>query len=512
MNSRTVVAGKAAFSCQSIAKGFGGIPVLKAVNLDLLPGEVVALVGENGAGKSTLLKIIAGQVRPDEGSLTLSGELLGKYTPTVAHSSGVSIIPQELAPVPDMTVYENIFLGRELRDRFGMVNRRAERAEARKLLDSFDLDIDPSEPMRHLTVAFQQIVEIIKATFAGSRVLLLDEPTSAISNREVARLYRTIDRLREEGVAIVYTTHKMEEIRATADRVVVLRDGRLIVDARADVITDDEIVSAMIGRDLADLFPVKGVAPDGSSDGLTLDRVRVNGFDGEIDLAVKPGEIVALAGLVGAGRTELLEAVFGERRRKGTVTVGGQVLREHRPSQSISAGVGFVPEDRKNAGLVMTMSILDNGILPHLRRFSSGGWLRRSGAVRAVGDVMDSMQLRRSSLLQSVSTLSGGNQQKVVLGRWLTQKTQVMLLDEPTRGVDIGARSEMYRLISDLAKSGVAVLMASSDMAEVIGLAHRVIVIRGGQIVGEIAADELDASAQERIFRLASGLETGGTK
>lgn len=497
-----------AFRCRGIEKGFGGIPVLRGIDLDLEPGVVVALAGENGAGKSTLLKIIAGEVRPDAGSLELAGETLARYSIATVHRAGVAIVPQELAPVPDLSVYENIFLGRELRDRLGFVDRRAERAAATQLLKSFDLDLDPRLPMRSLSVALQQIIEIIKNTSGGCRVLLLDEPSSAISTREVDRLYRIIDRLRTDGVAIVFTTHKMEEIRATADRVVVLRDGRLIEDRLASEISDDQIVSAMIGRDLEELFAERVTVSSSLKPALVLSGVTVRGYESSIDLSVRPGEIVALAGLVGAGRTELLEAVFGSRARTGTVEIDGNAIAPGRPRQAIGAGVGFVPEDRKNAGLVLSMSILENGILPHLDRFSVAGWLANARASKDVERVMSSMNLKRASLRQKVSTLSGGNQQKVVLGRWLMTPPTVLLLDEPTRGVDIGARSEIYRIIATLAAQGVAVLLASSDMAEVLGLAHRVVVVRGGAAVGELSINELGADAQATIFRLAAGLAT----
>jgi ribose transport system ATP-binding protein len=512
MMSTTAVAASPIFSCRSVSKAFGGIPVLADLDLDLVPGEVVALAGENGAGKSTLLKIIAGQVNADSGELYMSGEIVGRYNATVAHRSGVSIVPQELAPVPDLAVYENIFLGRELLTRAGLIDRRSEKAQAAMLLKSFDLAIDPALPMRRLTVALQQIVEIVKNTFHGSKVLLLDEPTSAISTREVSRLYSIIDRLRADGVAIVYTTHKMEEIRATADRVVVLRDGALIVDRAAAEITDDGIVSAMIGRDLEALFPEKSFVVADAPVVLQVEAVGVEDFGGTISFDVRAGEIIALAGLVGAGRTELLEGIYGSRHRTGIVRIHGQVLHARQPHSAVEAGVGFVPEDRKQAGLVLSMSIFENGILPHLPRFSSAGWLARGRAALAVEDVMSRMRLKRANLNQSVATLSGGNQQKVVLGRWLTHPTTVLLLDEPTRGVDIGARSEMYRIIAELAASGVAILMASSDMAEVIGLAHRVIVVRDGSDAGRLHARQLDGDAQSTIFRLAAGLQTGDKK
>ncbi|WP_229384575.1 sugar ABC transporter ATP-binding protein [Microbacterium allomyrinae] len=512
MHRDDAYAGEPPFSGRGIHKAFGGIPVLKGIDLDLHPGEVVALAGENGAGKSTLMKIIAGQVIADMGDLSIAGVAQHRFNSVAAARAGIAIVPQELAPVPDMTVAENIFLGRETTSAAVFLRSAAMRSESRRLLRDFGLDIDPRTPMRDLTVAMQQIIEIIKITTVGARVILLDEPSSAISVREVDRLYQIIDRLRGEGVAIVLTTHKMEEIRATADRVIVLRDGRLIVDTAAAGITDDGIVTAMIGRELEDLFPVRVSRADGEPV-LEVSGVTVDGFASSVDLTVRAGEIVGLAGLVGAGRTELLEALFGIRgRRGGEVRVGGRVLRIQSPRTAIAARMAFVPEDRKRAGLVLSMSIRDNGILPHLSQFSVGSWVRQRAATRRIDEVMQSMRLKRASLSQSVSLLSGGNQQKVVLGRWLTGDIRLLLLDEPTRGVDIGARSEMYRIIADLAASGVAILMASSDMAEVIGLSHRVLVVREGGIAGELTADELDHTAQDAIFRHAAGLTHGNDK
>jgi ribose transport system ATP-binding protein len=506
MHPSADASGETPVSARGLHKAFGGIPVLKGVDLDLHPGEVVALAGENGAGKSTLMKIIAGQVTADSGELVVGGVPHHHFGQVAAARSGIAIVPQELAPVPDMTVAENIFLGREVTRAGVLLRGREMRARARRLLQDFGLDLDPRTPMRELTVAVQQIVEIIKITTVGARVILLDEPSSAISTREVERLYAIIDRLRAEGAAIVLTTHKMEEIRATADRVIVLRDGRLIVDVPAADITDDGIVTAMIGRELEDLFPERVTGTTGDTV-LALEEVTVEGFNAQVSLRVRAGEIVGLAGLVGAGRTELLEAVFGVRRRTaGRVLVDGKVVRAHTPRSAIAADVAFVPEDRKRTGLVLTMSIRDNGILPHLSSFSFGSWIRQRRATARIDEIMRGMRLKRSSLSQSVSLLSGGNQQKVVLGRWLTGGIRVLLLDEPTRGVDIGARSEMYRIIVDLAASGVAVLMASSDMAEVIGLSHRVLVLRDGATAAELSAEALDDTAQDVIFRHAAGL------
>lgn len=496
-------------SIHAIYKSFGSAPILKGVSLELAPGEVLALAGENGAGKSTLIKIIAGQVRADAGTV-LIGESARVTTITTAHQYGVAIVPQELAPVLDLTVYENIFLGRELL-RFGMLDRKRMKSEADALLAEFGIEINSGVTMRVLSVAVQQIVEIIKSSSAGASILLLDEPTSAISEHETARLYAIIHRLKQRGVAMVYTTHKMAEIRAIADRVAVLRDGVLIKEARIADITDDEIVTAMIGRELDALFPTRTRPRSELSPAIRVSGLRRQNGSSAVDLEVFPGEIVALAGLVGAGRTELVETIMGVRRRSaGSVEVGGLAIRAGDVAGSIAAGMAIVPEDRKVGGLVLSMGVVQNAILPHLSSFATAGWVHR-GTARAASDrAMDQMHLRSASSDPMVSQLSGGNQQKVVLGRWLVGDAKVMLLDEPTRGVDVGARSEIYRVITELARSGMAVLMASSDMPEVLGLAHRVLVIRNDDIVGTLEFDEIDAAdAQNRIFRLASGMTTG---
>jgi len=496
-----------ALQCQDLTKAFGGVPVLRGVSLTLEPGTVTALAGENGAGKSTMMKIASGQLRPDGGSVLIGGSPLAHADPHAAHQQGVAIVPQELAPILDMTVYENLFLGRETRTRAGLLDRRSMAREAHEMLTVFGVDIDPQARLRSLSVGLRQIVEIVKNTGGGARVLLLDEPTSAIAEREVERLYAVVDRLRDQGVAMLYTTHKMEEIRALADRVVVLRDGGLVLDEAIAKVTDDDIVHAMIGRELEDLFPV--LHEPGQAVALQVRGLRLRGESQEVDLTVRRGEIVGLAGLVGAGRTELIEGVFGVRRTDaGTVEVGGRTVRRNQPAGGITAGMALVPEDRKGAGAVLTMNVLDNGSLPRLSGFTVGGWLRQRSRSKTVRTAMDSVRLRSRGLTQSVGTLSGGNQQKVVLARWLTGSVEVLLLDEPTRGVDVGARSEIYKIITDLAASGMAVLMASSDLPEVLSLSHRALVMRGGAVVGELDRAQLSsATAQDTIFRLAAGLE-----
>ncbi|MGA5644710.1 MULTISPECIES: sugar ABC transporter ATP-binding protein [unclassified Microbacterium] len=495
-------------ACVDIRKAFGGVPVLKGVGLRLVPGTITALAGENGAGKSTLMKIASGQMKADSGEVLVRGEVLASGSARDAHQRGVAIVPQELASILDTTVYENIFVGRERRHRSGFLDRRRMAREAKEMLAEFGVDIDPTVRMGSLPVGLRQIVEIVKATSTGARVLLLDEPTSAIAEREVARLLENMRMLRDRGVAILFTTHKMEEIRAIADRVVVLRDGGLVADEPLSALSDDDIVTAMIGRELEDLFPDPAPAADDVA--LSVRGLSYAPAPRPVDLQVRRGEIVGLAGLVGAGRTELIEALFGVRPSTGgEAAVGGRPVRRGRPADAITAGMALVPEDRKGAGAVLSMDILANATLPRLSMFSVAGWLRGRSRVDAVSAVMSSVRLRSRGLGQTMETLSGGNQQKVVLARWLTGEVKVLLLDEPTRGVDVGARSEIYRIITELAAAGMAVIMASSDMPEILALSHRALVLKDGGIVAELDRTDLQApDVQDRIFRLASGLET----
>ena len=493
--------------CSGIRMSFGGIPVLKGISLALEPGTVTALAGENGAGKSTLMKIASGQYKPDEGSVHVQGSLLHSGDIQGAHQLGVAIVPQELASIPEMTVYENLFVGRELRSPVGLLRRGAMARKAKEYLEPFGLDIDPGVRMGSLPVGIRQIIEIVKATSRGARVLLLDEPTSAIAGQEVDRLYGVVRSLRDQGVAMLFTTHKMEEIRALADRVIVLRDGKLVQDKPLGELTDDAIVEAMIGRELEDMFPDIGAPRDEVA--LDVEQLVIASGTAPISFSVRRGEILGLAGLVGAGRTELIETIFGMRQPAGgSIKVGGRLVAPGSPAAAIKAKIALVPEDRKGGGAILSMSVLDNASLPRISSFSNAGWIKNRKRSDSVGDIMKSLSLKSRGLGQSMETLSGGNQQKVVFGRWLTGPVDVLLLDEPTRGVDVGARSEIYRIIVSLAAQGMAVVMASSDMPEILSLSHRALVMRGLAVAGELSKDELmDPAAQDRIFRLASGLE-----
>jgi len=489
---------------QHLEKSFGGVPVLKDVSFSVNAGEVVALAGENGAGKSTIFKIVTGQVRPDGGTVTISGVKHDKLDTLEAREAGIGIVPQELAPYPDLTVYENLFVGRELKSAFGVLRRSEMISQAKAMLDVFGVNIDPKLKMNRLSTALTQIVEIVKATTWGARLILLDEPTSSMPEQEVERLYQVIAQLKERGVAMMYTTHRMQEIQDLADRVLVMRDGVLVMDDVVKNADSESVIKAMIGRDLDNLFPA--LPKPTKETGLDVNNLVLEENGPSVSFRVRKGEILGLGGLVGAGRTEIIEAIYGIRKiHSGDITVGELSIKPGSPRRSIDAGFAIVPEDRKGAGLNLMRSVLENGSMPRLSNFLFAGFLRMGKRRNVVREAMESVSLRARSLDQTVATLSGGNQQKIVIARWFGEETKVLLLDEPTRGVDVGARGEIYTIIRDLAASGVSVVLVSSDTPELIGLSHRVLVIRGGEITGELLRGDLDSpDAQEQIFRLAS--------
>jgi ribose transport system ATP-binding protein len=491
-----------------VSKSFGGVPVLNSFDFILKAGEVTALAGENGAGKSTILKIISGQLRPDFGKVFVSGTEILHFDPKNSRKLGVAIIPQELAPYPDLMVYENIWVGRELKSKIGTLDRREMVNRSKKVLEVFGVDIDVRVPMKKVSVAVTQIIEIAKASTWGAKVLLLDEPTSSISDQEIEHLYEMIRQLKLKGVSMIYTTHRMAEIQKLADNVVVLRDGNKALQKKIEDTDADEIVTAIIGRKLENSFTITSATKKIKK--LEVQNLAFTKSSPKISFDVHEGEILGFGGLVGAGRTEIIEAVFGIRRSiQGSIIVEGKKIKRGNVKKSIKSGMAFVPEDRKNAGLILERSVLDNGSLPNLNLFTIGGFIRPKFRKNSIEKVMSLVSLKSRGVEQSVGTLSGGNQQKVVVARWLTNKIRVLILDEPTRGVDVGARSEIYSIIYDLAARGIAVVLISSDMPELIGLSNRVLVVRNGGIVGEIPKDRLNKpSAQQEIFGLASGQKT----
>ena len=493
-----------AIACMGLSKGFDGVPVLRDVAVQFMPGTVNVLAGENGAGKSTLFKIISGQLTPDGGTLALFGETMRRFDPKHAQALGVSIIPQELAPIPEMRLWQNLLIGHETTGPLGLIKRQVMIAQAHALLESVGLDLDPTMPMNRLGVAATQMVEILKATSWDSRIVLMDEPSSSLSSRETEQLFRVIALLRARGTCILYTSHRMEEIEKISDTVAIMRDGAIIRHAPTAQLTERQIIADMVGREITELFPDRTITAHDATPVLQVQDLHVAGYDAKISFTLRAGEILGFGGLVGAGRSEMLEAIFGLRPATGTVTLDGTPLRLGRMTESIRRGIAMVPEDRKLAGVLTSLSILDNITLPHLDQFTGpGGWMDNAARKEKALEVLGRTRVAYATLGQRVGHLSGGNQQKVALARWLvTDAPRVLILDEPTRGIDIGARSELYRLINDLASQGVAILLASSDMPELINLSHRVLVMRGGGIMGELKKDELD---QERILRLAMG-------
>ena len=494
---------KPALAFNALNKGFDGIPVLRGISARFEAGSVNVLAGENGAGKSTLFKIVSGQLAPDGGVLTIHGSPVYTFDPRHAQKLGVSIIPQELLPIPDMKVWQNLLVGRERTNALGFLRRGEMVAEARKLLDEFGLAIDPEAPMRRLNLAATQMIEIIKATSRQSSIVLMDEPSSSLSSRETEQLFRVIRLLRGRGACILYTSHRMEEIEQISDTVAIMRDGAIIRHEPTANLTERQIITDMVGRDIEDMFPDRGTMA-ALKPVLEVRDLKVAGYAARTSFSVHAGEILGLGGLVGAGRSELLEALFGLRKADGDVRLDGEPLRLFDPVSAIRRGIAFVPEDRKLAGVLTSLSILDNVTLPHLDAFTgAGGFVDNAERRTKTLDVLKRTRVKYAKLGQTVAHLSGGNQQKVALARWLVTGTpKLLILDEPTRGIDVGARSEIYRLIHDLAAQGVAILLASSDMPELINLSHRILVLRGGGIAGELTRDAVD---QEHILRLAMG-------
>jgi rhamnose transport system ATP-binding protein len=484
-------------------KTFGAVVALSSGSVRLRAGEINALVGENGAGKSTMVKILAGVHQPDSGDFLFDGHPIVFRSPAESKAAGVSVIYQEPTLFPDLTVAENIFIGRQPTTRFGFIDRAAMRADARALFERLGVPIDPDRVAEGLSIADQQIIEIAKAISLDAKVLIMDEPTAALSGVEVERLFGVARALRDRGSAIMFISHRFDEVFGLSDRITVMRDGAFISEHTTSEVTTPEIVRAMVGRDVDQLFP-KQEARIGDTvvrvDGLT----RAGVFH-DVSFEVRAGEIVGLAGLVGAGRTEVARALFGiDRYDAGSVTVGGRRLAPRDPMASIKAGIGFVPEDRRKQGLVMDMSVSRNTTLTLRATLSRLGLVSARREREAAADWSRRLQVKTGSQELPVSTLSGGNQQKVVLAKWLATDPTFLIVDEPTRGIDVGTKSEVHRLISDLAGRGIAVLMISSELPEVLGMADRVLVMREGRLTASLDRSEADP---ETVMNAATGAE-----
>ncbi len=489
---------------QGITKRFHGVPALQNVNLTVYPGEVHALMGENGAGKSTLMKILAGAYIADEGEIRINGQPLRITDPGAARQAGINLIYQELNVAPNLSVAENIFMGSELR-RGQFLDREGMEREAEQVLQSLGASFTPNDVVSGLSIAEQQQVEIARALKDKSRILVMDEPTAALSDRETERLFEVIRKLRNDGIAIIYISHRMEEVYALADRVSVLRDGEYIGSLNRDEISPERLVQMMVGRAMQDFYEHQRQ----TNPGPVVLEVR-NISDGRkvepANLKLHAGEIVGLAGLVGAGRTELSRLIFGaDPKISGEVFLNGIKLDIRSPSDAIAAGIGYVPEDRKDQGLFLEMSARKNIALNTLKQDAKAGVINWGSVSKLATEAVKNFNIRLANLEIRAVDLSGGNQQKLLLARWLAIKPRVLLLDEPTRGVDIGAKSEIYRIISDLASQGIAVLMVSSELPEIVGMSDRVLVMREGRLVGELDGSTGRQITQENIMAYATG-------
>jgi ribose transport system ATP-binding protein len=486
-----------------ITKRYPGVLALDGVSLELRRGEVHVLLGENGAGKSTLMRVLSGAVPRDAGEVLLDGHAVDIGDPIKARRQGISAIYQELTLVPHLSVAENIFLGKAPRRLPGVVDFSGMRREAVRLLEGLGTPLDPDAPVRTLRLAQQQMVEIARALADRARIVIMDEPTSALSEREVAQLFSTISRLTADGVAVVYISHRMAELFRVGHRVTVLRDGRLVDTRSIAAVTEGELVRMMADREVSDHYP-----PRTHARGEEL--LRVDGFGGgplrDVSLVLHGGEILGIAGLVGAGRTRLARAIVGaDRVARGTLTVRGAAVRPGAPRAAVAAGIGFLPEDRKQQGLVLPLSVEHNIALSHLGRLSRAGVIDRARERREADDAIAKLRIRTPGPEQRVVNLSGGNQQKVVLAKWLAAGADIFIFDEPTRGIDVGARQEIYVLMNRLVEQGAGVIMISSDLSELLGMSDRILVMRGGAVQAELSgADATESRVLQAAFGMAS--------
>jgi ABC-type sugar transport system ATPase subunit len=491
----------AACAVRGISKRYGAAVALDDVTLEVAPGQIHALVGENGAGKSTLGKIVAGAVAPDAGEILVDGEPVVYRAPRDAIRHGIGLIEQEFALAPDLSVLDNVFLGVELGER-GLVDRAAQRERLSELAERIGFRERSSAPVRALRTADQQKVEILRQLVRDSRLIVMDEPTAALTRDEADRLLQITRELRDDGVTVIYVSHILGDVLALADTVTVLKDGRRVRTAPAAEETTDSLVTAMLGRSLDVAFPTPSPPPADAPVVLSVRRLSRPPAFHDISFDVRAGEIVGLAGLVGSGRTEIARAIFGADPADGTIEIEGRRVRSRSPRGSIRRGLALLPESRKDQGLVMVRPLTENVTMAHGGAVSRRGVLAKRREQRIVGEALRSVDARAASTSLPVSSLSGGNQQKAALAKWLVRTPRLLLADEPTRGIDVGAKRAIYDLIHGLAADGLGVLLISSELGEVLGLAHRVIALRAGRIVGEYSGDEAD---EETIMRAVFG-------
>jgi len=496
---------------EQISKQFDGVHALTSVDGEFNVGEIHAVVGENGAGKSTLVKILAGVHEPDEGRIHLNGEEVSFGSPREAMDASIAVVYQEPSLVPMLTVEENLVLGREP-TRLGFVATESMQGVADRVLPIVGASIDPSTPVEKLSIAQRQLVEIAKALSVEARMILLDEPTSSLSIAEIDRLRSVIIDLKGRGVGVVLITHNIDEVFSLADRVTVLKDGTVTLSAGIPEVTPADVIKAMIGRDLAHMFPPRTVDSRERRTVVEVRNLSIPGRASDVSFELRESEVLGFVGLIGAGRTDVAKAVIGATgRRHGVVFVDGEESRIREPADAIASGIALVPEDRLADGLVMDLSVRHNIGLPQLAELSRFGLLDRADESRLADEQIDSLSIKTPSNSTIVSNLSGGNQQKVVLGRWLAKGCRVLILDEPTRGVDVGAKSEIYKTIRQLADNGTAVMLISSELPEILHLSDRIIVMSKGRIVATLdnhAVSESDMAGEEDLIKLALGLQS----
>ena len=483
---------------RGITKRFPGVTALDGVDFELERGEVHVILGENGAGKSTLIKMLSGAYQPDKGEILFEGEPVRIPSAAVAQGLGISTIYQEFNLVPQLTVAENVFLGHQPR-RLGIVDRRRMREEARRLLERIKVRVDPDAPVSALGVAQRQMVEIAKALSLEARVLIMDEPTASLSGQEVQRLFEIVRGLKQEEVGVIFISHHLEEVTEIGDRVTVLRDGKLVGQVPAT--TDhSELVRMMVGRSIEDQFPRR--RPEIGDVLLEVRDLSREGALEDVSLRVRAGEVVGIAGIVGAGRTELARAIFGvDPVDSGEVWVEGRRMERFDPREAKNRGIGFITEDRQRQGIVPPLSVAENLVLASLGKSTSLGLVNRGEQRSRAQKMIDELNIRTPGPEQEVRYLSGGNQQKVVIGKWLLADSRVLIMDEPTRGIDVGAKVEIYELMNELTEQGAGILMISSDLPEVLGMSDRILVMAGGRITGELSGEE---ATQERVMTLAT--------
>lgn len=491
----------------NITKSFSGNEVLHSVSFNLKAGETHTLMGENGSGKSTLMKILMGIYQKDQGTIRLFGEDVVFANPAQALEHGIAMIHQELSPALDMEIAENIFIGREIRDRSGLlVNIRETRRRAAELLAQFGLDLDPTTTMRALSVGQCQLIEIIKAISCNAKIIIMDEPTSAITEKEAELLFEQIRRLRSQGVSIIYISHKMEEIFKISDRITVLRDGTFIGVRDAAELDPGELIRMMVGRELSDVFPKKNVPPGEVV--LRARNISLGNRVKQVSFELRRGEILGIAGLVGAGRSELVESIFGLRKKDGgEVELKGRPVSIRRPGDAIRQGIALITEDRKMTGLNLRTSVGNNITIVSIKELAKHGLLNRRKEQDCAASFMEKLRIKAPGIGARTMSLSGGNQQKVVIAKWLVGDPDIIIMDEPTRGIDVGAKRDIYLLMGDLVEKGKAIIMISSEMPELIGMCDRIIVLTEGKLTGEFGRGDF---SQEAIMWRAAGGGQGG--